>query len=215
MSPGIWEMISQGPQGMLVAIPTTGLVTIDWALELRGLALPVGAQVKCWRGLPVDVARNRLVKDAREMNAKYIFMLDSDQYPERNTAIQEMLSLQLPIVSGLYFSKKQCAAMWVATPDRQSFQAIAQYPENALIEVDVVGAGCLLIDMRVFDHLQYPWFVWEIDDPAIQAGKFSEDFHWCIAARKAGYKIMVHTGIRWFHEQMIPWSAKGQVMQRT
>jgi len=212
MSPGVWEQPSL--PGLLIGIPTTGLVTIDWALELRGLALPVNSQVKCWRGLPIDVARNRLVKDAREMGAKYLFFLDSDEYPERNTAIQELISLQLPICSGLYWSKKMVPAMWMTAPDRQSFQAIMQYPENALIEVDVVGAGCLLIDMRVFDHIPYPWFVWEIDDPMIQAGKFSEDFAFCNKARKAGYKIHLHTGIKFYHEQMIPWSAGGQVVQR-
>jgi len=199
---------------MLISIPSIGTVTIDWALEFRGLALPAGTQVKSWRGLPIDVARNRLVKDAREMNARHICFLDSDQYPERPTAIQELLSLQLPIVSGLYWSKKMAPAMWMPTPGGQTFQAITQFPESGLIEVGVVGAGCLLIDMRVFDKIPPPWFVWGIDDPAVQAGKFSEDFTFCIAARRAGFKIHVYTGIRFFHEQMVPWSAVGQVTQR-
>ena len=139
---------------------------------------------------------------------------NSDEYPERPTAIQELLSLELPIVSGLYWSKKGVPAMWMPTENELTFQAVSQFPESSLIEVGVLGAGCLLIDMRVFDKIPPPWFKWEIDDPALQEGKFSEDFNWCIKARAAGFKIHVHTGIRFFHEQMVPWSAIGQVTQR-
>lgn len=209
--PGAWEMLRRGPEGVLIGIPSTGGVTIDFALELLALAKPPNTQIKVWRGMPIDVARNRLVKDAREMGAKYIFFQDSDQIAERNDALIQLMSLQLPIISGLYWSKKSCPCMWRLAPGGQTYSPITQFPESGLLEVDVCGCGCCLIDMRVFDHIPPPWFVWEVDDPMIQAGKFSEDFHFFRKAKAAGYKVLVHTGIRWYHEQTISWNALGHV----
>lgn len=137
--------------------------------------------------------------------------MDSDVIPPTD-AIPQLQSLKLPIVSGLYWSKKGCPGMWRAAPDRQTYNPIVKWPENQIIEVDAVGAGCLLIDVRVFDvldKLKLPWFEWQIKDPAEQGGKFSEDFAFCRYAQQAGFKIYCHTGIKCLHEQMRALDYKG------
>lgn len=209
MSPGAWE--GRKPE-LLIGIPHTGLVTIDWALELAVLWRPSGTSIRGWRGVPIDVARNRLVKDARELGVRRLFFLDSDNIAEAPNAIQRLISQELPIVSGLYYSKKGYPGMWRLTPDGRSYNAITQFPTEHLIEVDAIGMGCCLIDLRVFDRIQEPWFEWQIKDPEHQDGVYSEDFVFCRKARAAGFRIYVQTGIRFRHEQMVAWDPLGKVV---
>ena len=89
-------------------------------------------------------------------------------------------------------------------------QWLTDYPQNALIDVDVVGAGCLLLsrgflesfpplDARRGKH----WFDWRVD--ARDTGTFppnmcmSEDFTMCAAARQLGIPVLVDTSIQCDH----------------
>lgn len=209
---GAWE--ARQPD-LLIGIPHVGLVTTNWALELRALNIGPGTHIRGWSGVPVDVARNRLVRDAREVGTRFIFFLDSDVIPADYNAITILMAQELPIVSGLYWSKKGSPAMWKWIEEKKSYAPIIQFPTNNLVEVDALPAGCLLVDMRVFGVLEragLPWFEWEIDDPANQAGKYSEDFTFAQHCQKAGFKLYVHTGVQFHHEQMVSWTPTGRVL---
>ena len=198
---GAWEVPRTN---LIIGILSTGLVSIDWATNLVAFQKPGGTTLRVWRGLPYDVARNRLVRDAREAGCRELLFLDSDVLIPSD-AIPKLQSAQLPIVSGLYWSKKGCPGIWKSAPGGQAYQPITQWPGGGLIEVDAVGAGCLLIDVRVFDVLDkmgLPWFEWQIKDPADQAGKFSEDFAFGRYAAQAGFKIYCHTGVLCYHEHL-------------
>jgi hypothetical protein len=197
---------------LLIGVLSTGMATVDWATNLLVIQKPANTTLRVWRGLPYDVARNRLVRDAREAGCREIFFLDSDVLLPSD-AIPKLQSVQLPIVSGLYWSKKGYPGMWRAAPEGDSYQPILQWPMGGVIEVDVMGAGCLLVDMRVFDTLDkmgLPWFEWQIKDPANQAGKFSEDFAFFRYAAKAGFKAYCHTGVLCFHEHTVAMDYQGQ-----
>lgn len=207
---GAWE----GKQpGFLIGVLTTGLVTIDWALQFVHMQKPGTVHIRAWRGLPYDVARNRLVKDAREIGCSHLFFLDSDVLPPVDV-IPRLMSQQLPIISGLYWSKKGTPGMWKSTLDRKTYEPIVEWPQGQLVEVDAVGAGCLLIDMRVFDTLdkmELPWFEWTIKDPADQEGRYSEDFVLCRHVQDAGYRVYVATGVVCRHEHNVAFNPTGTI----
>jgi hypothetical protein len=56
-------------------------------------------------------------------------------------------------------------------------------PQTGLIECDGVSAGCLLINRRVFDALEKPYF------QCSEGKNNGEDFYFCRKAQLAGFKI--------------------------
>jgi glycosyltransferase involved in cell wall biosynthesis len=207
--PGAWEA---RPPLILLGIPNTNIVTINWALAFRSTWLPPGTDVRGWSGLPIDVSRNACVKNARDAKAKYLLFLDSDVVCDRTDWVRCLMDLQQPIVSGLYWSKKGHPGMWKL--DGEDYLPITEWPRGSMIEVDAVGAGALLIETRVFDVLDKlglkPYFKWEIDDPSNIGHNKSEDFHFCKLAKQAGFNIMVDTAIEMHHEQNVAWDIHGQ-----
>lgn len=208
--PGAWEV--QRPE-VVIGIISKGLTTIDWAVHLAYIDKPPLTEVLVWKGVPFDVGRNRLVKDARERNAKYIFYLDDDIIPPKN-CIPALLAQRLPIISGIYWAKTGHPALWQWNPDHTGFSAIVGWP-GGVFPVDAVPAGCLLVDMRVFDRMEQqgiPWFEWTLDDPkGDHTGKFSEDLKFCANAQKASFSIHCHPGVICRHETIIPVDHTGKV----
>ena len=89
-------------------------------------------------------------------------------------------------------------------------QWLTSYPQNSLIEVDVVGAGCLLVHRSVIERfVAQPLdpnrgktvFDWRVDMAhVLPPGEgMSEDFVFNLAARRAGYKIVVDTSVQCRH----------------
>lgn len=215
---GAWETGSN--PSLLIATPNTDIVTTQWALEYAAMWKPQGVVLQGWSGMPIDVARNVFVKNARQLKAKYLLYMDSDVLPVRNDWIKLLMDAQEPIISGLYYSKKGHPGIWLKNhadpPDKQTYSPVtAGYSHGSIIEVDAVGAGALLIDMRVFDVIDkvlgpQPYFLWQWPDPEnVQPGQKSEDFYFCDLAQRAGFSILCHTGVELFHEQTISWDNKG------
>lgn len=83
---------------------------------------------------------------------------------------------------------------------------VTEYPPGATIEVDRVGAGCLLVHRSVLESMppQRPeagkhWFDWRVDmrgvPGTIEYECSSEDFTFCDHYRKMGGKVLVDTSI--------------------
>jgi hypothetical protein len=71
---------------------------------------------------------------------------------------------------------------------------------TGLMQVDYVGAGCLLISRKVLETLQYPWFFWSRNDPRIPLKeRISEDLYFCKKAREAGFQIYLDASVRCLH----------------
>jgi len=217
---GAWE--TETGVSLLIAVPNTDIVTTQWAIEFAGMWKPQGVYLQGWSGMPIDVARNVFVKNARQIKAKYILYMDSDVIPARNDWIKLLMDAQEPIISGLYYSKKGYPGIWLKNkedpPDKQTYSPITIARRgSSIIEVDAIGAGALLIEMRVFDIIDkvlgpQPYFVWQWPDPEnIMPGQKSEDFYFCDLAQRAGFSILCHTGVELFHEQTISWDYSGVI----
>ncbi len=194
---GSWEIRKQ--QSVLAGVLHTDLVSVAWALGLRNLQVP-GAILPV-TGMPYDHARNSICQRALEGGFQHVFMLDSDVVPP-NDAILRLLRHNLPLVSGVYHRRSPPHGLPVMI---KGPTWVSQYPANTLMEVDLVGSGCLLIRRDVLEslppidpHRGKRWFDWRVDMAGIlpPGEALSEDFAFCLHVRRTlGLKVMVDTGI--------------------
>jgi GT2 family glycosyltransferase len=149
-------------------------------------------------GQPIGHVRDSIVNYFLEKTkATHLFFLDDDVLPPPDT-IPRLLMRKAPIVSGLYPERDQRhRPIIIDTPKcrdgklRFFFRYRRKPPRNKLLHCDVVPAGCLMIERHVFRSLRAPWFHAEPN--------FGEDVYFCLCARKAGYRILVDTGIDCLH----------------
>src|ERR1700738_2926893 len=135
--PGAWEIRHQA--NVLCAILHVESCTIAWAFGLKNLIIP--GQVIVLTGMPFVQSRNVACMRALECGATHILMLDSDVIPPHD-AVLRLLAHKLPIVSGMECRRSPPHGVPVIIKDGKW---IPDSKPDSLIEVDVVGAGCLLI----------------------------------------------------------------------
>ena len=82
--------------------------------------------------------------------------------------------------------------------DYPEFEMLAVPPEGGIVPVDQVGLGFTLTRRAVFEKTLAPWFyyLWVEFTNDVET---TEDIAWCRDARRAGFKIGVHTGVRIAH----------------
>lgn len=197
-----WEILAQ--RKVLVAILHTETVTVGWALGLRNLQVP--GHVLVLSGMPYDHARNAACEHALREGYESVFMLDSDVIPPPD-AILRLMAHKTDIVSGVYCRRSPPHGVVVAIKDGQWVSRYPEPGENPVIEVDLVGAGCLLMSRRFLENMPplrpgKRWFDWRVD----MAGHLppdmpclSEDFCLMHHARVAGYKVLLDTSVRCKH----------------
>lgn len=199
--PGAWEQPEKSQYDLVIGAPTTGTVSLDWASNLRGLQTGgLRTYFSSWRGLPFDVARNRIVRDAQEVGARYLLFLDTDVLPPTD-GLLSLLAYRLPIISGLVYSKRGYPALLLRVGEQYTPLPARRIPRSALVQVDAVPMGFCLLDMRVFDVIPFPWFKWTIEDPTSGSG-LSEDYWFCRQAQEHNFRIFAHTGVRCLHETL-------------
>lgn len=195
---GAWEPVAT--ERLVIATPHTGLVTFEWAVQFKMLQPPVPFNILSNRGLPIDRARDDLVRQAQGIGATHIFFLDSDVVlPPHGLAV--LYSKQLPIVCGMYGSKHEAPGVWIET-SKSGEARYATVDPKVLEETPlfthpdiVVGAGCMLIQMEVFHRIKEPWFYWS---QGREPGGVSEDFYFCEKIRKH-IPIYIDTSVRCGH----------------
>lgn len=194
--PGAWEF--SGPD-TLVVILTRELVTMRWSKHFKEMELPPGCTASILSGMPFDHARNNGCEAALKGGFRRVFFLDDDVCPPPNI-INHLKSLNQPIVSGLYYRRHEPIAPVAIRLVNGASQWVTQFDPNIPFEVDMVGAGCLMIDRSVLEKMKAPWFEWLCDRPDLPENKrYSEDFAFCMKAREMGYKIWVDPRMSCMH----------------
>lgn len=197
---GSWEI--KASNRVLCGILHVENVTMAWAIGFRRLIVPGPIFPVC--GAPFDHARNSICQQAQNLGLEYVFFLDSDVIPPAD-AILRLLAHNQPIISGVYHRRSPPHGVPVAIND-QGWAIIP--PNSGIHEVNLVGAGCLLIHRSVLEKLPplderrgKRWFDWRSDMAAnLPPGEaLSEDFAFCLHARRNGYKILVDSNVQCKH----------------
>jgi len=112
--------------------------------------------------------------------------------------VDMLLKHDLPIISGAYKARNNdefyCAGHAEYKPNKITKNYLP-ITTKGLREVDIVGAGFLLVKREVLEKMDYPWFRYEWirfkkNDIEYQT-QSGEDVGFCIHAKRYGYKIYV------------------------
>lgn len=198
--PGCWEI--KAAKQVLVGILHVDFTSIAWALGLRNLQIP--GHISPVSGMPYDMARNTICQQVLQNGYEFVFFLDSDVIPPPDT-IHRLMAHRQPFISGVYHRRSPPHGIPVML---KGGKWITEYPANRLIEVDLVGAGCLLIHRSVLERVPHQrpeagktYFDWRVDCKGkLPDGEcLSEDFTLCSHVKKYGIQVLVDTSIQCRH----------------
>lgn len=186
---------------LAVCVANMGTVSVDWAIALRLLEMPVPFMVFSTKSIPIQQARNWLARRALDAGARWILFLDADVLLPPD-GLKRLLNHQQPVVSALVGTKHGTSSVFLCDPQTGFHQPLTldELPENALFSHSrlAVGLGCCLIDSQVFRSLPYPWFRWDYD-PWEQPQGLSEDLLWSRDLRRHGIPIQVDVTVQCVH----------------
>lgn len=144
-------------------------------------------------------ARNRIVTTAREANADYLLMLDDDMLVPPDL-VQRLIAHDKDVVGALYYQRGgdfHPVVMKMHEDEIGSFSCrfldrsdpVIMHP--GLYPVDIIGGGCMLFKMHVFDKLIEPYFTWEHN--------IGTDLQICRRMLEAGFQPYIDTTIELGH----------------
>lgn len=101
--------------------------------------------------------RNDLFKQALDINADYIFWLDSDMVIPSTTLLR-LLNHGKQIV-GCNYMKRSLPVKTVAYMDTKDWESwIPLVKKDDLVKVEGVGMGCILMETQIFKKISKPYF---------------------------------------------------------
>lgn len=134
--------------------------------------------------------RARLVARGYDMEATHLMWFDSDMKFPADT-IARLLNHNLAVVAANY-PRKNFEARPTAYLDDGEYVGPVWTGDNAkgLQEVSSCGMGVMLVDMRVFDKLELPFFAIE-PQPPDNVKHLGEDVYFCRKLAKAGIPLHI------------------------
>lgn len=161
------------------------------------------------QGALIATLRNKLINNdtSKKIHQSYFdfdycLFIDSDisfEYSDVYKLIQE----DKQIISGIYqtqkdVSKAECGLFHPGKPGK----VLNRYDYNlstGTMKVDFCGAGFMLVKKEVFQKMEYPWFRHFICKDGDRQIEIGEDYGFCVGAKKAGFKIWAHFGVKVGH----------------
>lgn len=193
-----------------IASPTLGFVdSRTWQSGIlmanqAGLAgIDVGMGITS--RMTVQTARNWLEEGFMQTDCEWCFWIDSDMtWPSDAlvTLMQRAKQLDAYFVSGLYVQRhgSHKPLIWrrderIEGPDGQVI--VRKYPDEYVhhhvvpttknpFKVHAVGFGCVLVHRKVIAAMEKPLFKFVALE---NGGEASEDFYFCVQARKLGFDL--------------------------
>lgn len=138
--------------------------------------------------------RELILAEAVNVKADYCFMVDDDMvFPP--DIFERLYRHQVDVVAALAFTRNpphlpvlyQQHEGWdpLLRKPFSRLEWIRNYPKNKLVEVDAVGFGCVLIDMKVVRALTPPY--------CMCSSGTGEDIFFCVQAKQAGFRVFSDT----------------------
>jgi hypothetical protein len=174
----------------------------------------------------IEHARNRIAHKFLETDAKWLLMIDDDIIPsigrpawfrhwvqgarsisdlplQRHT-LHRLIGAGKTLVGAAYFGRQEGGALMASDP---SLAGRAKSYEDAVVPVDWVGTGCMLIHRRVFDDIRIKFGdTLKINVPDYDYDYFrpfdsarGEDVSFCVRAKEAGHQPHLDLGLPVFH----------------
>lgn len=146
--------------------------TIGHADEVFFPFMNIAAQGPAFLQIPygrTDMVRNRMATELLKSDFTHLLMLDIDHIHPMN--IVQLLSRwvlmdadKYEVVGGLNFRRSAPFEPCAFYANEHGIFAPAEWDKGALLKVDAIGTGSILISRRVFERLEPPWFFNLYDD---------------------------------------------------
>ena len=159
---------------------------------------------KTWAN-PISSNRNKIAKRFLETDCDFLLMIDDDVVPLSNPCELVHADLDVVAMPALVRSAGQLLnwTSYTAHSDGVGYSAVDLDSVDDMLdilEVAIVGTGCILIKRKVIENVKAP-FHSEFDDDGIQT--YGTDFAFCRRATKAGYKIYTTVHRRCEHFKVV------------
>lgn len=113
-----------------------------------------------------DDARNRMAQKALSEKFDYLFMVDDDMILPKNClvnlyeAVASEFKINPMVTGGLYcnWGQSHHQHCYDYIQKEKAFKPNPVNPNTGLHARDMIGAGCCLIDVNVFNSIQFPYF---------------------------------------------------------
>lgn len=180
------------PKKTLIAIPCMDQVPALFAQSLALLEKPENTTLAMKMGTLIYTSRHELANMAIDMDADYIFWMDSDMTFRQDCLLKMIETLEandLDILTGLYFRRvpPYSPVLFDRLEMRGNICSWSEFKSlpDGLFEIGGCGFGCLLAKTDVFlDGLA------RYGNMFTPIGNNGEDIAFCVRAREMGYKIM-------------------------
>ena len=176
----------------MIAVPCMDQVPVPFCQSLALLKSVGDCTLAMKAGSLINAARNDLATKAIQMEADYVFWLDSDMVFQPDTLERMMKTVRendIDILTGLYF--RRVAPYSPVLFDRLDIDGDechwSEFKEipNGLFEVGGCGFGCVLMKTDVFFDVQT-----KHGNMFAPIGNNGEDVAFCWRARDCGFKII-------------------------
>ncbi len=174
---------------VLIAIPALDQCGTDFTLSLAAMltkraydkkfSREVDIGLACAKGTIIPHSRNLLTQQAQDAKATHILFLDSDMCFPPDT-LNRLINHHVAIVGADYVRR--------VPPHQLNGRALelGQRP-NGLKVMASMPFGLMLINMKVFDAMEKPYFSYR--EGVTDQDTLSEDTYWCNEARRLGHTI--------------------------
>ncbi len=201
---------------VMVAIPTLGMVSINFHIAAQRLQMPTNAHVESMVVINKEIgeARNEIAKyymsRPADSRPEFLFMLGDDMVPNSLVFIklwEDMRNSDYDVMSGLYFFKSETIIpiLWRTSIDGHLQEGV-HYKMGDIVDSDIAGMDFTLIRPSAFERIKEPYFK---TGPSLTADSLgnptggiwchTEDAYFCRKVIDAGGKVAVHTGCRIGH----------------
>lgn len=190
---------------MAILVPMRGLVDANFhqgymRLFLHLMKIPNLIPVPIYsEAVPVDKARNMLLKEAIIANCDYSLWLDADIYLTTEGFNHLYTTVQLPdkdVVSGIYYERAPpYNPVLRMEAEFNKMKIVYDYPTDKLFEVDGMGMGCVMMTRKAMNAV----FKAHGGEPFYFNKEASEDLNFSRNLRKLGYKITVNPLVQCTH----------------
>lgn len=175
------------------------------------------------RSQHVHRARNEIVAGFLATDCDYLLFVDADMGIPKN-AIERLLavahSTERPIVAGLCFAQRDTgfdedtySTTFDVVPTVQlwneedgevvSFSIVADYPRDAVVQIDATGGACVLIHRGALEKMRAEfgdhWFT-PLTNPR-SGGPFGEDTSFFLRCRQLGVPVHMDTSVKTSHDK--------------
>ncbi len=191
---------------ILLAVPSFDDPSFETTISLKHLERETeyNTATKYKKATYIHTARNGFVYDAVDLKANYLMFIDADMsFSSKafNDLIKHGLDLDADIIGGLYVSrydetKNVVKKIQIDKEGKGFLEDIKEIPDfKKPFKVDAIGTGFMLINMRVFQKLEPPFFYYTnpksfgLKEVAFPRNELGEDVVFCLTARKAGFTI--------------------------